>query len=121
MTQLTPEQVARIERHLAEVVMGWHIDGSRNYYSGWGREEKFEQYFDRWHPLSNPAHAAMVREKMQELGYTWLLRGLFKLCRGCFAPEGNVTGEWYESPIESEASGVAAFLATVGKLWPQNT
>ena len=119
MTQLTPEQVARIERHLAEkMVMGWHIDGSRNYYSGWGREEKFEQYFDRWHPLSNPAHAAMVREKMWTNGHDfYAVSGSTGWDFKCWKRTGgDPTMHKGSAPTESEASGVAAFLATGGKL-----
>ena len=122
MTQLTPDQITQIERHLAELVCGWKLGclGS-SYFLG----EEMQIRVAEWHPLSNPSQAAMVREKMRER------RCIYKL-------EARLTGEtpfwasfipisdwnflkifsegvWF-APTESEASGVAAALATGFKL-----
>ena len=127
MTQLTPEQVQRVERHLAEVVMQYKRFSVDN-----GVVYTYDQYQDKapFQPLSNSAQAAMVRKKM--------------VVFGCIV-SGDGRGEYYrdahenawsysigvpsrvradlgfkrafaEAPTESEASSVAAYLATGGKL-----
>lgn len=126
MTQLTPDQIARIERYLAEVVMGWHNGGENAHQincwcccrDGLHTLRDLKEWLIEWRPCSNPSQAAMVREKMRTDGWQYVAQ-----CDGHRyqwewiqeAGKGlSYRGKWYSD--ESEASGVAAFLAMGGKL-----
>ncbi len=110
---MTTEQIASIERHLAEKVMGWiwrrPVKGSQH---RWVLPPGSAQPYPPkdWHPCSNPAHAAMVRERMRELGK------FMQIIYHSDCVEAHVGWADANAPTESEASSVAAALATGLKL-----
>jgi len=137
---LNPEQIAKIERHLVEVVMGWQslkLYDTGNYTERLNALVTERQHAQKltwvssaksWHPCSDPAQAAMVREKMQDMGWYWGLGwGVGRYTASFWKPINKGTPEdqlhalkslMAEAPTEFEASSVAAFLATGGKLEP---
>lgn len=134
---MTPTQQSIVNRHLAEKVCGWHElpwrldlhddpphwctckDGKHR-----GRIAHNENIVADWLPCTNPSHAAMVRERMVASDWRFVLssgsrggdlsvhRVPFYLAQ--FMKLAAI--EPYEAPTESEASSVAAFLATGGRL-----
>lgn len=142
---MTPQQIAAIERHLAEVVMGWHVGETivigipgvammRKIWCGcadgkhkgpeWG---PLAPPNDGWHPLKQTAQAATVRGIMAKKQYRIDLdiRDGSAFATIWRREDRDNMEVWavcadYTAPTESEASSVAAALATGYKLEATN-
>lgn len=128
---LTPTQIEYVERWLAERLMGWHVtDWPRSHFCRCQNEKHLAatHAVDDWHPMSNPAQAAMCREKMRE---DWTIESE-AYSKKELRSNSKQDPYWYQfsrvtnagirvrhsahGPTESLASSLALFYATGGKL-----
>lgn len=126
--QLTPKQVAEVERWLAEKIMGWkwleeYLCWEQEYTDTTPRILYFQHregktYYgptNEWWPLHDPALAAMVREKARKL-YNIILQSNTRGEHKAFVGEPYKDYAEADGSTEYLASSLAIALATGFKL-----
>ncbi len=112
------KHIQNVECHLAEKVMKWHSAKGLKEGDFWcecsnQRHHDMTVWVSEWHPCQLPAHAAMVRDKMRELGWHYHISSVGDHVMAAFyKADQSSEPKHMTCYTESEASSKAAFLAT---------